>query len=172
VVRAVTFREYRSLDFRRLWEIDRLCFDVKVAYTRQEMRLMLDSPEAVAFVAESSRGEVIGFAVGEKVTRTIGRIITLDVLPGYRRRGAGRRLMALCERRLRIAGAEAVRLEVGVSNRRAQALYQELGYTFVKRIAGYYKTGEDAWVMEKHFGRSATEKQDTTRAGRRAARAG
>lgn len=144
------FREYRPADFARLCEIDRLCFESRVAYSAREMRNILDAPGVNTVVAENRLGRIIAFAVMERDGRR-GRIVTLDVLPRYRRQGIGRELMRLCERRLWEAGARMMRLETAIGNRRAQALYRSLGYTCTKRIERYYANGEDAWVMEKQL---------------------
>jgi ribosomal protein S18 acetylase RimI-like enzyme len=148
-VKPFRLRDYRSEDFDELCRIDRLCFEREVAYTAEEMAAFLGAPGAVALVAEDARGRVAAFLVAHR-----GRIITVDVAPGRRRRGLGAALIRLCERRLRAAGARTVRLETAAGNRAAQALYESLGYTQVRRLARYYPTGEDAWVMEKSLVRS------------------
>ena len=144
------FREYRSADFPRLCKIDRLCFESRVAYSAREMRDILRAPGVTTVVVENRLRRITAFAVMERDGRS-GRVITLDVLPRYRRRGIGRELMLLCERRLWEAGARTMRLETADSNRRAHALYRSLGYTATRRIERYYANGEDAWVMEKEL---------------------
>ncbi len=141
-------RDYRPSDFRRLCEIDHRCFPPGVAYSARDMWGFLGAPGAQAMVAENSKGEVVAFVLALR-RRKRGYIVTLDVLPRYRSRGLGRRLMLECEKRLRAAGVAQIQLETAVTNRPAQALYQSLGYTFVRRRPRYYATGEDAWLMEK-----------------------
>lgn len=142
-------RDYRAADFRRLCQMDRLCFPPGVAYTAGEMADFLGRPGSLAIVAENRFGEVVAFVLAQKQKQGRGYIITLDVLPRYRGQGLGRRLMLCCEKRLAASGVRTVRLETAVSNRAAQALYRSLGYTFLRRLARYYANGEDAWVMEK-----------------------
>lgn len=55
-------------------------------------------------------------------------IVELYVKEAYRRRGVGRSLIAEAERQLQSRGCDWVRLEVLAPNRRARALYAELGY--------------------------------------------
>ncbi|HYM11440.1 MAG TPA: N-acetyltransferase [Bryobacterales bacterium] len=158
----MTFRDYRPADFERLCEIDRCCFEPRVAYSAGEMRAILRHRRAVVIVAENSRGEVVAFVAAQR--RAAGRardgtgdaawIVTLDVLPRYRRRGVGRELMRRSEERLAAAGVRVAVLETAVSNRAAQALYESLGYTFVKRLPRYYASGEDGWRMEKRLVRA------------------
>lgn len=142
-------RDYRPADFARLCEIDRQCFPRGVAYSTRELAGFLRTAGTHAIVAENSRCEAVAFLLAIE-HRKRGYIITLDVLPRYRGRGLGRRLMLEGERRLTAAGARQIQLETAVANRAAQALYQSLGYTFVRRRRRYYANGEDAWVMEKH----------------------
>jgi ribosomal-protein-alanine N-acetyltransferase len=154
----MTFRDYRPADFERLIEIDGRCFSPQVAYSAGEMRAILRHPQAVVIVAENRRGNIVAFVAAQ--SRAPGRsrehawIVTLDVLPRYRRRGLGHELMRRCEERLAAAGARNAFLETAVSNRAAQALYESLGYTLIKRLPRYYATGEDAWLMEKRLVRA------------------
>lgn len=147
----MTLRDYRPADFRRLCEIDRLCFEPKAAYSASEMAALLGARGSLAIVAENRRGRIVAFVGAERRRDGPARLITLDVLPRYRKRGLGRELLLRCEQRLRAAGARSVRLETAVANRAAQALYLSLGYTFVKRLPRYYANGEDAWAMEKEL---------------------
>lgn len=95
----VKLRGYRAGDFETLCEIDTKCFPLGIAYTPAEMRAMLKG--AAALVMENRRGRVVAFLIGRK-----NRVMTLDVLPGYQRRGIGRTLMEAWEARLRRAGVE------------------------------------------------------------------
>jgi len=146
-------REYRERDFGTLCEIDARCFTDGLHYPRREMRAFLRVGTAV--VAENRLGRVVAFLAAAK-----NRVVTVDVLPEYRRRGIARALMDAAEARMRAAGAPQVLLEVGVRNRAAQALYRSLGYTRVKRLTNYYPNGSDAWLMEKRLDvRAKTERR-------------
>jgi len=155
-------RTYRETDFETLCEIDTKCFPLGIAYTPVEMRAMLKG--ALALVVENRRGRVVAFLIGRK-----NRVMTLDVLPGYQRRGIGRALMEAWEARLRQAGIERVWLETSVRNRPAQALYRSLGYSRVKRLPHYYLNGEDGWLLEKRLDVRPQTARGTGGAGRRPA---
>lgn len=142
MIAGAKLREYREGDFETLCDIDWRCFPGGVAYTPVEMRSFLKG--AVALVVENRGGRVVAFLVGRK-----NRVVTVDVLPEYRRRGIARVLMGAWEDRMRAAGVTKVRLETSVKNREAQALYRALGYSRVKRLPHYYLNGEDGWLMEK-----------------------
>ena len=136
-------RDYRRSDLERLCEIDRRCFPPALVYTAGDMREIL-RPGAMALVAENDRGEAVGFAVALG-----GHIVTVDVLPRYRRRGIAGELLLDLERRLGSRGRRVVRLETAVGNRAAQALYLSLGYTCLGSLPRYYPDGQDALRMEK-----------------------
>lgn len=73
-------------------------------------------------------------------------ILTIAVLPPWRRHGLGQRLLdhAMAESRAR--GAEVMFLEVAADNQAAQALYLARGFAQVGVRKGYY-AGKDALVM-------------------------
>jgi ribosomal-protein-alanine N-acetyltransferase len=77
-------------------------------------------------------------------------VMTIAVSPDHRRSGAGSRmLLALVDAALEM-GANAITLEVAVSNRPAIALYEAFGFEAVGTRPEYYG-GEDAlimWVVE------------------------
>ncbi len=138
-------RSYRKTDFETLCDIDWKCFPDGHAYTPVEMRAFLRNATDV-LVVENRRRRVVAFLIARR-----GRIVTLDVLPEYRRRGIATLLMEECERRARRAGADKAVLEVAARNRAAYALYRKLGYRRSRRLPGYYQNGEDGWRMEKQL---------------------
>src|SRR5262249_13192140 len=66
-------------------------------------------------------------------------ILTLGVLPRFRRRGVGRSLLAAVTDRLARAGGARLLLEVAADNVAAQALYRDAGFLEVGRRPGYYQ---------------------------------
>jgi ribosomal-protein-alanine N-acetyltransferase len=81
-------------------------------------------------------------------------ILTLAVLPPWRRRGLGRRLMEAACAAAASGGAEAMFLEVAADNTAAAALYRDLGFAAVGVRKGYYN-GIDALTMRRDLGPSA-----------------
>lgn len=73
-------------------------------------------------------------------------VLTIAVLPPWRRAGIGARLLDAAMAGARAAGAEAMFLEVADGNAAAQALYAGHGFAAVGRRRGYY-AGGDAVVM-------------------------
>jgi [ribosomal protein S18]-alanine N-acetyltransferase len=75
-------------------------------------------------------------------------ILTIAVLPPWRRTGLGRRLLDYALNQSIQSRADVMFLEVAVDNYGAQALYQGMGFRQVGRRKGYY-ADKDALVMRK-----------------------
>lgn len=67
-----------------------------------------------------------------------GELLSLGVIPRYRRSGAARLLIDQSLAAFRRAGTERVYLEVAEDNPPAQTLYQAIGFEEVGRRPGYY----------------------------------
>ncbi len=107
-------------------------------------------------VAESGDGKVVGYVMCRvesyyvrEHTILLGHVLSIAVSRKHRRRGIGKALMAEAEKGLRGYGADAVYLEVRVSNDPAIKLYIDLGYRKLGVIPAYYADGEDAYLMYK-----------------------
>ena len=75
-------------------------------------------------------------------------ITTFAVLPAWRRRGVGGRLMVELMRLARDLGSRVMTLEVRLSNQPARALYGRFGFRPVGIRPRYYSdNGEDALIM-------------------------
>ncbi|MBK5113261.1 MAG: GNAT family N-acetyltransferase [Candidatus Heimdallarchaeota archaeon] len=83
-----------------------------------------------------------GFGICKK-----GHIISIAVLPSYRRMGIAIKLMAAASDAMRIRDVKEVYLEVRESNQAAINLYQNLGYIPHKISKRYYSDGESALIM-------------------------
>jgi ribosomal-protein-alanine N-acetyltransferase len=98
------------------------------------------------YIAKVGR-ETVGYA-GLMMSLTDGHVTTIAVDPEWHRHGIGTRLLLALAREGIERGATALTLEVRLSNRGAQELYQRFGFTAVGVRKGYYAdTGEDALVM-------------------------
>jgi ribosomal-protein-alanine N-acetyltransferase len=98
-------------------------------------------------VAEA-RAEVVGYS-GLMLVLPEAHITSVTVDPQRRGSRIGTRLMLrMCQEAL-AAGANSLTLEVRVSNRNAQALYERFGMAPVGVRKRYYKD-EDALVMWVH----------------------
>jgi ribosomal-protein-alanine acetyltransferase len=92
-------------------------------------------------------GRLVGFiACDIRRSENTAWISTVGVLPGYRSRGIGEKLMREVEERLDV---DSIRLSVRASNQAAIRLYKRLGYHQRNIWPRYYADREDAIVMEK-----------------------
>ncbi len=78
-------------------------------------------------------------------------ILTVAVLPDYRRQGIAKEFMRQIEAYAIEREASAMMLEVEVSNEPAIKLYQSLGYMKISVRMDYYGPGKDAHVMRKEL---------------------
>lgn len=78
-------------------------------------------------------------------------ILTVAVLPDYRRKGIAKEFMRQIEEWSQQRQASAMMLEVELSNESAIKLYESLGYMKISVRMDYYGPGKDAHVMRKEF---------------------
>jgi ribosomal-protein-alanine N-acetyltransferase len=140
-------------DLDTLATIDALCFPPGIAYPREEIEFLLLNPTIATVVAEHS-GVIVGFAAVERRRRSrqnarYGELVTLEVLPQFRRDSIGGILYKALEDLIRGWGADGMHLHVSVENAAAVAFYQRFGFRIVSRIPAYYLRRIDAWQMEK-----------------------
>jgi ribosomal protein S18 acetylase RimI-like enzyme len=159
-------RSYLPKDFETLYEIDQLCYEPLIAYSRRELRAYLQYPGAECVVAEvpnrrahplakaaaKSRPapKIIGFCI-IAVDAGYAYIVTIDVLEPWRRGGVGHRLLVLCERRVRARGAREIGLDTATDNAAAIAFWHKHGYRQMGVRRRYYPNGRDAFAMVKRI---------------------
>ncbi len=101
-------------------------------------------------IAENEKGEIVGYAgvfcPGEDIEADI---LTLGVIPLYRRQGIARELMRQMEFWCGERQASAIMLEVKIDSVEAIALYESLGYQKIAIRTDYFGPGLDAQVMRK-----------------------
>jgi ribosomal-protein-alanine N-acetyltransferase len=149
LVATVMFRlrTYAPGDFESLYEIDQLCYEPEIAYSRRELRNYMRLPGGTCVVAEAD-GEVAGFCLATH-EKGVGYIITMDVLRNYRRHGMGTALLEDIERKLLDVGTRAIWLETATDNEAAIAFWQKHGFSKMRIRRGYYPNGRDAYTMTK-----------------------
>jgi ribosomal-protein-alanine N-acetyltransferase len=94
---------------------------------------------------------VIGY-VGLRLEGGHTHISTIAVHPDWRGRGLGEALLWTAIRQTLDLGLARVTLEVRTTNVVAQGLYLKYGFSLIGIERGYYRGGEDAWLMEAHVG--------------------
>ena len=117
-----------------------------------------ESPETF-LVAEDERSSIIGYIMcrieyGFSHLKRYGlarkgHVVSVAVLEAHRGKGVGRALMEESLRGMKDRGCSEAYLEVRVSNDSAVALYRNLDFTTITTHHGYYRDGEDAFLMSK-----------------------
>ena len=114
-------------------------------------------------------GKIVGFA-GAWIILDESHMTNIAVLPEWRGRGIGRRLMEALLQYASNLGAAYMTLEVRAGNEKAQALYKSLGFVKVSVRKKYYEdNGEDGFLMvsdrmppqEEDFTEEETVMEDT-----------
>lgn len=99
---------------------------------------------------ESADEGVCGYVVADVESglgRRIGHVKDLAVVPEFRGRGIGSRLLDRALAVLASNGAPRVKLEVRVDNQPARELYAEFGFEADHVIQNYYDDGQDALLL-------------------------
>jgi ribosomal-protein-alanine N-acetyltransferase len=102
-------------------------------------------------VGSSEDDRIIGY-MGFRIRGTEAHISTIAVHPDWREKGLGELLLLVAMEQAVERGGSVVSLEVRESNRVAQSLYRKYGFRFQGVHRGYYRDGEDAWLMEVEVG--------------------
>jgi ribosomal-protein-alanine N-acetyltransferase len=91
-----------------------------------------------AFGVLAARGEMPTGFVLARAAADEAEILTLVVIPTFRRQGIGRALLEAAARAARVRGARRLFLEVAAENEPALALYRANGFVAVGRRKDYY----------------------------------
>jgi ribosomal-protein-alanine N-acetyltransferase len=111
------------------------------------------------FIVAEENGQVIGYIMcrvevglshfGFSGIIKKGHVVSVAVLPQYRRKGVGQALISEAMKGMRLYNAKQCFLEVRITNTPAVDLYKKLGFEVTRTIHGYYADGEDAHIMSK-----------------------
>ncbi len=134
-------------DLDALFAVETVCFGDR-RYTRETIAWILDDVRAATIVDD--RDGIVG-SIMVQVERDASRVISVAVLPDWRRQGIGRSLMTAAEEFARGRGAGTIRLEVGVDNAPAVEFYKTLGYRIDGVLPAYYRDGGDGYAMAKRL---------------------
>lgn len=123
----------------RLYEIETQCFKAE-AFTKHQIASLLTDYNSISLIAKAN-DEIIGFIIGMiylERSSAVGHILTIDVLPAFRKREAGLRLMSEIEKLFREKTVKISSLEVREDNVAALRLYEKCGYKIVGKLKNYY----------------------------------
>ena len=149
-----SLRQFNTKDLESVIEINRTCLPENYASF-----FFLDTYRScpTAFVVAEVGTRVVGYIMcriehGFSDIRRLrfvrkGHIISVAVLPDYRRAGIASELVKQALAALREMNGDECYLEVRATNENALRLYEKLGFTLAKRAPHYYADGAEALVM-------------------------
>ena len=140
----ISFRLMAPEDADAVEVVEKACF--AIPWSRESFwKAAGDSDTCYLLALDAER--VIGYA-GCWISFEEGQITNVAILPEYRGKGVGTRLMAELIRLLLARGLTALTLEVRPSNAPARALYARYGFHEAGVRKGYYQdNGEDALIL-------------------------
>jgi [ribosomal protein S18]-alanine N-acetyltransferase len=144
---SLRLRTFHFDDFETIYDIDQACYSRDIAYSRRELRWYLNLPGAEAILAEFD-GKVIAFILTAHWDHT-GHVVTIDVLPEFRRKHIGTILLREAEARFVRRRVASVELETATNNSAGIAFWKRHGYLPHGILKNYYPDGLDAHAMIK-----------------------
>ena len=148
----ITYRQPIALDIPVLASYEKLLFPYSPWNTAQFKEEFAGIPSTRFMSVAESDNTIIGYCgVFLPAPGVEADILTVAVLPEYRRQGIAQEFMRQIEAWARDRGARAMMLEVEQTNDSAIALYTKLGYMKISVRMDYYGPGQDAFVMRKEF---------------------
>lgn len=141
-------RPAQRRDVPTLIELETYCFS-PADYPLSRSSFYYHITNNLMMVIEDAFGKVIAYGL-VLVHYTRSKVYSLCVHPEHRGQGLAEKLLHAMLEMLGSQGFKHTDLEVKVNNHKAIALYERLGFKPLKTIAGFYKDGADAHVMEYH----------------------
>ncbi len=146
----ISVRRYRLSDLPRVMSIERASFGAE-GYSVITFLAHAFRDRHGFYVAEDGEKQVVGYVLVRMGLAWIkprrGGITSIAVDPAHRRQGIGRTLLCAAINHLKTRRAEQADLEVSVTNRAAQSLYESAGFTRVKLLPDYYGIHKDGLRM-------------------------
>lgn len=116
-------------------------------WNEKAMAELLALPGCFGWLA--AEGETPQGFVLARIAADEAEILTILVLPPYRRSGLARRLLDAVTGNAKMQGVGKLFLEVALSNEAGLALYTKVGFAQVGRRPRYYANGGDALLLAK-----------------------
>ena len=109
------------------------------------------------FIVAENEKKIVGYIAGRIKHDSSATIAFLAVTPAFRRRGIGQKLSAYLISHFKRKGMKEILVCARVNNEPSISLYRKLGFEIVKKIEGYYRNGDDAFVMKKYLDKMAED---------------
>ena len=148
----ITYRQPIALDIPVLVSYDRELFPYSPWNSAQFKEEFAGIPATRFFVLAEDGNTIVGYCgVFVPAPGIEADILTVAVLPAYRRQGIAKEFIRQMEQWCRERKASAMMLEVKVDNVEAISLYEALGYMKISIRMDYFGAGLDAQVMRKEL---------------------
>jgi ribosomal-protein-alanine N-acetyltransferase len=148
----ITYRQPIALDIPVLATYEKELFPYSPWSTAQFKEEFAGIPSTRYMSVAEDGNTIVGYCgVFVPAPGVEADILTVAVLPAYRRQGIAREFMRQIEAYARERGASAMMLEVELSNESAIKLYEALEYMKISVRMDYYGPGKDAHVMRKEL---------------------
>ena len=148
----ITYRQPIALDIPVLASYEKELFPYSPWSTAQFKEEFSGIPTTRFMSVAEADNQVVGYCgVFLPAPGVEADVLTIAVLPDFRRQGIAREFMRQIEEWAKDRGASALMLEVEKSNSAAIGLYKSLGYMQISVRMDYYGPGQDAIVMRKEF---------------------
>jgi ribosomal-protein-alanine N-acetyltransferase len=156
VKKTFKLRPFKPIDLEKVININKRCLPEN--YSNSFFLNMYEHFPETFIVAEESE-EIAGYIMC-RIERRIsdfrlmgivkkGHVISIAVLPEYRRQSIGYLLMLEAIKAMKKYNAEECVLEVRRSNISAVNLYRKMGFKVIRTLYGYYADREDAYRMAR-----------------------
>lgn len=144
-------RQFMPTDLERVVHVNRVCLPENYPHS---FFLDLHRRFPKTFLVAEKDGEVIGYIMCRIESPSVfrpkeGHIVSIAVLPEYRRHGIGRALIGRATQAMAEYKARECYLEVRVTNTQAIDFYKKLGFKVTRTCQGYYADGGDAYILTK-----------------------
>ena len=148
----ITYRQPIALDIPVLASYEKELFPYSPWSTAQFKEEFAGIPTTRFMSVAETDNQIVGYCgVFLPAPGVEADVLTVAVLPDFRRQGIAREFMRQIEEWAKERGASALMLEVEKSNSAAIELYRSLGYMQISVRMDYYGPGQDAFVMRKEF---------------------
>ena len=148
----ITYRQPIALDIPVLVSYDKELFPYSPWNSAQFKEEFAGIPTTRFFLVAEDGNHIVGYAgcfsPGEDIEADI---LTVGVLPTHRGQGIAKEFIRQMEAWCIERKANAMMLEVEISNAAAIALYLSLGYMKISVRMDYYGPGKDAQIMRKEL---------------------
>jgi ribosomal-protein-alanine N-acetyltransferase len=150
---AYDIRQFNTDDIRDVVQINKECLPENYP---DQFFLGLHYHAPKAFLIAKVNAKTVGYIMcriergissfGRLPTKK-GHIVSVAVLQEERHKGIGTAIIKAGMKAMEDYGAEEFFLEVRKSNEAAVSVYESLGYEARRVLRGYYRDGEDAYLM-------------------------